>query len=642
MIFKLNQSSIKNVTKQFTAKGIEGYDALSFINAAKKGAIKIINENRNSKVYIALTCVIEHTSILIGETMTTTSVFRTNNQVVLETTDLNELYDSAQHKFLASLSSFQELGSSNKNAIINIKNEDNQYFKWCVARALNPNDNHPERVDKELKNKAENINWDEIESPVSVNQITRFENNNQDITVNVFGYENSEVHILRVSKNNERNHLIDLLLISNGETNHYCLIKNLSRLLSSQTSKNKCTIHNCRNYLLGLNSEEPLSNHKTYCETHDSVRIKLPPTNSAMQLTNHNESMRVPFVVYDFESFIKPIDICKPNPNESYNNNIKNIFQVHYVIILNVLTKIKFPKRMIFTYKNKHDFNAAISCHICGKDLENYKVRDHCHITKKYRGAAHQNCNLNYKIPKFFPVLFHDLSGYDSQLFIKKLSRGKLSCIPNNEEKYISFSKEIKVDEFINKEGKKVEVKRELCCSDSCKFMSDSLDALSKSLAKDQCKNIGKFYSDKKLDLLLRKGIYPNDWVDSINRFNETQLPRKESFFSRLNGEEISDNNYSHAQNVWKEFNCELFRDYHNLYNVLDVLLLADIFENFRDLCIRNYDLGPAWYYTVPGLAWDAALKMTEIKLQLLSDYDILLMIKKGIRGGIRMISNDI
>ncbi|XP_065658700.1 uncharacterized protein LOC136083224 [Hydra vulgaris] len=549
---------------------------------------------------------------------------------------------------------------------------------WCIARALNKKDNHSKRVDKELKDQAEKINREKIEFPVSLNQITQFEKNNTDISVNVYGYENSEVHINHVSKNNDRKHLIDLLLISNGETNHYCLIKNLSRLLSSQSSSKHCKKHYCRNCLLGFNLEESLSNHKSYCETHDSVRIELPPPNSTMQFTNHNKSMRVPFVVYaDFESFIKQIETCEPNPNESYTKQYQkhipssfcyyikcfneSFYQSSTVAftassetddvaqifidslqenIIKICYRIKFPKKMIFTTENKNDFNSATQCHICGEKLGKDKVRDHSHITRKYKGATHQNCNLNYKIPKFFPALFHNLSGYDSHLFIKKLSGGKLSCIPNNEEKYISFSRKIKVDEYI-KEGKKFEVKRDLRLLDSSyRFMPSSLNALSKNLSKDQCKNIGKLYSKKKLDLLLRKGVNPYDWVNSINRFNETQLPPKESFFSKLNDEDISDDDYSHAQNVWNEFNCKTFKDYHDLYNVSDVLLLADVFENFRDVCMNCYKLDPAWYYTSPGLAWDAALKKTKIKLELLSDYDMILMIKKGIRGGISMISN--
>jgi len=107
-----------------------------------------------------------------------------------------------------------------------------------------------------------------------------------------------------------------------------------------------------------------------------------------------------------------------------------------------------------------------------------------------------------------------------------------------------------------------------------------------------------------------------------------------------LNNTDISDEDYEHAQTVWKEFGCKTIRDYHDLYNVSGVLLLADIFESFRDVCMDNYKLDRAWYFTSPGLAWDAALKLTGVELELLTDYDMLLMIKDGIRGGISTISN--
>jgi hypothetical protein len=250
------------------------------------------------------------------------------------------------------------------------------------------------------------------------------------------------------------------------------------------------------------------------------------------------------------------------------------------------------------------------------------------------------SCNLNYKIPKFFPVVFHNLSGYDSHLFIKKLAGGKINCIPNNEEKYISFSREIVVDKFTTKDGIEREVKRELRFIDSFRFMASSLDALSKNLTKEQCKNIGRRYSGKQLDLLLRKGVYPYDYVDCLAKLDETSLPPKDSFYSRLNDSGITDEDYEHAQTVWKEFGCKTFRDYHDLYNESDVLILADVFENFRDVCMKHYKLDPAWYYTAPGLAWDAALKLTGVELELLSDYDMVLMIKHGIRGGISTISH--
>jgi hypothetical protein len=136
----------------------------------------------------------------------------------------------------------------------------------------------------------------------------------------------------------------------------------------------------------------------------------------------------------------------------------------------------------------------------------------------------------------------------------------------------------------------------------------------------------------------LKKGIYPYEYVDSPERFNETQLPPKEAFHSKLTGEDITDEEYEHAQKVWKVFGCKTFRDYHDLYNKADVLQLADIFESFRDVCIKNYKLDPLWYYTAPGLAWDACLKLTGVSLELPKDIDMILMIKAGTRGGISSI----
>ena len=119
----------------------------------------------------------------------------------------------------------------------------------------------------------------------------------------------------------------------------------------------------------------------------------------------------------------------------------------------------------------------------------------------------------------------------------------------------------------------------------------------------------------------------------------EKQLPPKKEFYSKLNNEDITDDEYQHAINVWNTFNCQNIRDYHNLYLKSDVLLLADVFENFRKTCLLHYKLDPAHYYTSPGLAWDACLKETGQELQLLHDYDMLMMFEKGIRGGISHIS---
>ena len=159
-------------------------------------------------------------------------------------------------------------------------------------------------------------------------------------------------------------------------------------------------------------------------------------------------------------------------------------------------------------------------------------MRDHCRLSGKYRGAAHEVYNVKYKVSTFSPVLFHNLSGYDSHLFIKTVGNieGDISCIPNNEENYISFTKQVIVDKFVNKEGRKVNMKRELRFIDSLRFMASSLDKLSSNLKIDQFVNLKKYYSGNQLSLLLRNGLYPYDYLDCMKKLDETSLPPKEAF----------------------------------------------------------------------------------------------------------------
>ena len=300
----------------------------------------------------------------------------------------------------------------------------------------------------------------------------------------------------------------------------------------------------------------------------------MPEPGSTLKFKNFNHSMRVPFVIYaDFESFIKPMDTCQPDPEESYTNkyqrhvpssfcfyvkcfddtvynstpkmytakmddiDVGKIFVDELIKeVKSIYNAFKFPKKMIYTEEEAEQFESSTNCHICGKELGNDRVRDHCHITGKFRGAAHNGCNINYKLPKFIPVVFHNLSGYDAHLFIKKLGLedGKISCIPNNEEKYISFTKNVTVDKFKNKEGKEINVTRELRFIDSFRFMASSLDTLTKNLKPEQCKTLNKHFKGERRNLLLKKGIYPYEYMDSIKRLDETELPPKSAFYSKF------------------------------------------------------------------------------------------------------------
>ena len=565
---------------------------------------------------------------------------------------------------------------ADKKAIINIKNKDNKCFLYCILRALNPKEHNAEILDKKLMEKENTLNMEGIEYPVSFKDIKKFEKQNPNISITVLGYnEKDKVHPLSVSEYvYNREHNIILLLIEKDGVKHYCLVKNPSRLLSKQISAHKEGTHLCFRCLNSFWCHKSLKKHWEYCRNQEAVKINMPEKGTMLRFKHHERSEKVPFVIYaDTEALIKPIQNCEPNPESSYTKKYQkhepisfsyyikcfddNVYEPRLrsytgVDAMEIFVKwieqdvkeiANIPKvDMIFRKEEAERFNKETKCWICKEDLNNDKVRDHCHFTGRFRGAAHNSCNLKYKKPKFIPVVFHNLSGYDSHLFIKNLgyTAGNIDCIPNNEEKYISFTKNIVIGSYTNKEGKTEPIKHKIRFIDSFKFMSTSLDSLVNNLPDDAFNNLEGCYKGEKLSLVKRKGVYPYEYMNSLERLDETKLPPKEAFYSKLTGEGISNEDYEHAKKVWEVFDMKTLRDYHELYNKTDVLLLADVFENFRNICLDNYKLDPAHYFTAPGLAWDACLKMTNVELELLSDIDMLLMIEKGIRGGVSMISN--
>ena len=278
------------------------------------------------------------------------------------------------------------------------------------------------------------------------------------------------------------------------------------------------------------------------------------------------------------------MNTCSPNPEDSYNYNyqkhepsgfclyikgiVPNIIEpITYTkkkstdkiaeIFVSKLAKItnklyndfyRHPKPLKLTEEEQLSFEESEICHICKKELKGDKVRDHCHFTGQYRGAAHNSCNLQCRKPMILPVVFHNLQGYDAHLFIKQLSTipGELNCIPSTEEKYISFSKKIKVDEYKSRRtGETVSLYFEIRFIDSFKFLQTSLAKLVKNLQPDDFYNTKEIVKDN-VELLTRKGVFPYDYVSSIEKLAETQLPPKEEFYSKLNDEDIKDDDYQH------------------------------------------------------------------------------------------------
>ena len=303
---------------------------------------------------------------------------------------------------------------------------------------------------------------------------------------------------------------------------------------------------------------------------------------------------------------------------------------------------------MILTEEERDDWHNANKCHICNKeyytdkDYDDVQIcADYCIMTGKYLGSAHKKCHIEKRPDPEevkIPVIFHSLRGYDCHFIMQEIGeivknhtyknkRGEtcqmnINVIPNNMEKYMAFM-----------------LGKHLNFIDSFQFMSSSLDKLVSSLPRELLKYTSQEFKDEKLDLMVRKGVYPYDYMDSFDKFNK-KLPTKEEFYSILNDEHTSDEGYNHAKNVWDTFNLKNMGECHDLYLKSDILLLADVFENFRKTCLKCYKLDPCHYFTSPGLSWDAMLKMTNIKLELMTDIDMFQFIEKGMRGRISYIAN--
>ena len=435
---------------------------------------------------------------------------------------------------------------ADKKAIINMKNKDNKCFMWCVIRKLNPKDDNAERVDKELRKKENTLNMEGIEYPVSLKDIDRFEKQNPEISITVLGFnEKDKVHPLRVSEYiYNRKHNIILLLIERDGVKHYCLVKNQSRLLSKQISVHKGGTHIWFRCLNPFWSHKSLEKHWEYCRNHEAVKINMPEKGTMLMFKHHERSEKLPFIIYaDTEALIKEMQNCDPNPQNSYTKKyqkhepisfsyyIKSFDDNVYKSKLRKYTGDDAMKKfvewieddvkeianipdveMIFGSNELKQFNNTTKCWICNEEFDdtadekgyrrNEKVKDHCHYTGRFRGAAHNSCNLKYKKPNLIPVVFHNLSGYDSHLFIKNLgfTDGNIDCIPNNEEKYISFTKNTVTGSYTNKEGKDKPIKHKIRFIDSFKFMSDSLESLVNNLPDDAFNNLEGCYKGEKLE----------------------------------------------------------------------------------------------------------------------------------------------
>ncbi|KYN15987.1 hypothetical protein ALC57_11766 [Trachymyrmex cornetzi] len=481
-----------------------------------------------------------------------------------------------------------------KREVINVQSTDNACFAWSVVATLYPAQKYVER--ESYPHYSSVLNLQDIQFPMTLSQIKKFEALN-DISINVYAIEKGIVPIRLTDR--KRSKHVNLLYVEDDSVGHFALIKDLSRLVSSQIKR--------------------YGHRKYFCDRKE----------------------RVPFVVYaDLECALEKID--KDPTSATYTYQHHNVFSVGYYVHYSYdssLSGYRFRRdKDYFTRDDWEKFNSASHCHVCEKPFakDDTRVRDHCHLTGRYRGLAHSNCNLNYKDSRCIPVVFHNLSSYDAHFIIKEIAtayEGHVDLLPITKE-YISFTKQV--------DSTKIDQKNcmQLRFIVFIYIFVSSLDKLASFLNNDILRREFSNLSEENFNLLTRKGVFLYEYIDCSEKLNELRLLSRESFYSSLTDSTVSESDCAHAVNVWRRFSMQTLGEYSNLYQKTDVLLLADVFENFRDSCIASYGLDPAYYYTLSGFTWDAMLKPTGVKFELLTDIDMVMFVEHGIRGGLSQCSN--
>ncbi|XP_072390323.1 uncharacterized protein [Diabrotica undecimpunctata] len=518
-----------------------------------------------------------------------------------------------------------------KHACINIKNDDEACFFWSIVSAIYPAKCSSDRTSS-YPHYATVLNIDGLETPMTIQGISKFEKLNN-ISVNVYGLEMNVAKErtfyvttpVRLCKTKLTKH-VNLLIVQDKyfpKLNdyeapmahdesveikyHYCMIKDMSRLMSRQLSKNRNKKFLCDRCLNYFSSFDRLNDHAKYCEKINECKVSFPSYQN-VEFKNHIYKQTTPFVVYaDFESMLNKV---KNSPLKC--KTIK--YQQHKAFSAGYYVKCSYDESLSFyrSYAGEDcmewfakemtllaafvqgkikdivpmnvtpSFNAS-NCHICEKTFSDKDVivRDHDHFTGDFRGLAHQVCNLNFKKLFVVPIFFHNLSGYDSHMMIRDLAKnGSISLLPINKEKYISFT------------IYDSEVSIKLRFVDSLRFLNSSLDKLAATLQPEDLRYLASEFPNttpEQMELLKRKGIFPYEYIESFNKLNETQLPSIDKFYSSLSGEHISKNMYHHAQNVWQSFGIKNILEYSMLYMKTDIMLLTCIFENFRQKCRKMH-----------------------------------------------------
>ena len=570
-----------------------------------------------------------------------------------------------------------------KMAVINVKTyERNDCFRWAILSALYPAREHSDRLSSYARHEHA-IDCSGLTFPTHPSQIKIFERNNPTIAIHCIAYNDKKdsFSILYLSPHmHQRPHKISLLLLDDptgSGCKHYVWIKNLSRLIASKYTHAHAR-HVCMSCLQSFTTASVLNEHEHYCLMHQPQQCIYPTGDEAkLAFTRRQYQFLYDFyLVADFECFLVPsLDddttmhvpsaycVYLVTPHERYrmpphahvntadDDDVMSSFFRHVFDMSKTIDNILSHEVPIqaLTDDERREFDRAVVCHNCGEKFseQNVKTHHHNHVSGRYLFPACNSCNLALKPRKtsvstgnsnsyLLPIIFHNLTAYDGHFILKffkkeyaqyttkdgKVHYADIGVIPLNAEKCMSLR--IGNLQFI----------------DSFQFMASSLDRLCKTMRKegvDDFVHTSHYFGQD--DIFYEKGIYPYDYVSGPSKLDETALPPKEAFYNSITEENISDEQYARAQEMWQRLSMNTLRDYTRHYIQLDVLILADLFEKFRRTMFDAHGLDCLHFPSLPSLTLQLALKMTSVKLDLIDDSEIYLMIESAIRGGLSYVA---
>jgi hypothetical protein len=559
-------------------------------------------------------------------------------------------------------------------AVINVQTE-KDCFKYALLPILHYNDftftEHRNRPNK-YKQWLNDIDFGNVDpSNVHIRKHIPLIEKWNSMKINVHVFENGELQGCVYNDHKViANKTVNLLLVVDSEgRRHYCGIPSLSRLYF-HTKKTHNQQHMCERCIRSFTRQQDLVEHFQWC-ARGRLQIEQLPKEPKFSYNAFQKELQPLKVLYaDIESYIDDsihypatiatYEVWHPDISMQRQQNTKiNSWCGEDCIVdfLQFLDKMAHHQHrhdntltrqaMTLSIQQQQEFDECTYCPRCKTifDTDKHKkVRDHDHITGKFRSPLCHSCNSKLCLSRrTLPIIFHNFKCYDAHQIIKhgigKFKHWQLSTIPQTKEKFMNLTARIPVDQ--TREGRIIYFN--VVFLDSYQFMSSSLASLVQNLdSLPFTELLKRDYPNLSNDVIKRKGIFPYSYFNSLTKLQESSLPPRCAFRNDLTGENCSEEDYRFAQRAWQEFDCQSFGDYLMVYLKLDVLLLACVFERFRQKALQQDGMDPVHFVSLPGLSFLSAFKMTGETIELLQDLEMYNFFERGIRGGMTFVNKHV